>query len=573
MRVYSARGERQLASRAYERCRCALEVLGIRPSPALEEAQRAIAEVAPGAIGASGGPIIPGHLTTEERRLVSVLFAELSGMAASRHRRDPEDVRRIVGSALASVIAEVEGLGGTVTSVSGAGLAAVFGGPEAHEDDPERAVRAGYRLLSAVRAEANADGTVRLSVRVGVETGPAVVGRLWSGATRGYAAAGEVVEAAAALQSAAKAGSVLVGPATKVATEGIFVWGATEDVSLNPYAKPLVATYLERPKARRAVSRGRRELRRHARLFGREAELSALDEALRGAISGAGSVVFIVAEPGLGKTRLVHECRKRFMAWVGAGTGRLPLWLEGRCASYASSTPYGLYQQLLSAWAGVALEEGEEVVRPALERAMKAVFAGGVEHTAFLAHMMGLRSGPEAARLARLSPEGLQRATFAAVSAAMARLAAIGPTVLVLEDLHWADPISLRLTEELAGLAQDAPLLLLATRRPEPDPGVSALESALDTTSLCPFQRVELAPLGNDSGTRAGPGNGWGGSKPRRYRYRAHQCRWEPSLSGGTVLVARRDGRIGKRRGLMVGQRLGLCRGPRSVGAPDPRPR
>ena len=202
-----------------------------------------------------------------------------------------------------------------------------------------------------------------------------------------------------------------------------------------------------------AGSRGRRELWRHARLVGREAELSALDEALRGAISGTGSVVFIVGEPGLGKTRLVHECRKRFMAWVGAGTGRLPLWLEGRCASYASSTPYGLYQQLLSAWAGVALEEGEEVVRPALERAMKAVFAGEVEHTAFLAHMMGLRSGPEGARLARLSPEGLQRATFAAVSAVMARLAATGPTVLVLEDLHWADPTSLRLTEELAGLA------------------------------------------------------------------------------------------------------------------------
>ena len=77
-----------------------------------------------------------------------------------------------------------------------------------------------------------------------------------------------------------------------------------------------------------------------------------LDDALREATSGTGSVVFVVGEPGLGKTRLVQECRKRFMAWVGASTGRLPLWLEGRCASYASSTPYGLYQQLLSAWVG-----------------------------------------------------------------------------------------------------------------------------------------------------------------------------------------------------------------------------
>ena len=336
-------------------------------------------------------------------------------------------------------------------------------------------------------------------------------GRLWSGATLGYGAVGEVVEAAAALQSAAKAGSVLVGPATKVATEGIFVWGATEDVSPNPDAKPLVATYLERPKARRAGSAGPARAAGPAPAWSAARQkCSALDEALREATSGTGSVVFVVGEPGLGKTRLVQECRKRFMAWVGAGTGRLPLWLEGRCASYASSTPYGLYQQLLSAWAGVALEEGEEVVRPALERAMKAVFGGEVEHTAFLAHMMGLRAGPEGARLARLSPEGLQRATFAAVGAVMARLAATGPTVLVLEDLHWADPTSLRLTEELAALARDAPLLLLATRRPEPDPGVSALESALEASSPVPVPKSGARTPRSTTPNSSWPGQWWG---------------------------------------------------------------
>ena len=84
----------------------------------------------------------------------------------------------------------------------------------------------------------------------------------------------------------------------------------------------------------------------------------------------------VAGEAGLGKTRLVSECRKLFMAWVGVASGRLPLWLEGRAASYASSSPYGLYQQLLAAWVGVAPEEGDEVVRAALERAMKAVFGG-----------------------------------------------------------------------------------------------------------------------------------------------------------------------------------------------------
>ncbi len=442
---------------------------------------------------ARGGPTAPHRLRKDERRLVSVLFAELSGPVGMGRRLDPEELRKVVGEALAGLIAEMEGLGGTVTSVSGAGVVAVFGAPEAHEDDPERAVRAGSRVLSAIGIVDKARRPEEISVRVGIETGPAVVGSLGTGSS--YGAFGEVVGAAAAFQSAAKAGSVLVGPVTRAATEDAFEWGPTEDVVPTPGAKPLVASYVVRPTARPAGYRGQRRLAGQAPLVGRHKELAVLDEVVRATTSGTGSVVFIVGEPGLGKTRLVQECRKRFMAWVGAGTGRLPLWLEGRCASYASSTPYGLYQQLLSAWVGVAPEEGEEVVRPALERAMRAIFGDQVDQAGLLAHMMGLRAGPESDLLVRLSPEGLQRATFAAVRAVVARLTDRGPTVLVLEDLHWADPISLRLTGELAALAADGPLLLLATRRPEPDPGVSGLERALEADADCSLRKVELSAL------------------------------------------------------------------------------
>ena len=102
-----------------------------------------------------------------------------------------------------------------------------------------------------------------------------------------------------------------------------------------------------------------------APLTGRAAELQGLDNALRAAVAGRGSVIVLTGEAGLGKTRLVQECRKRFIAWVGAGSGRLPLWLEGRCASYTSDIPYSLYRQLVASWIGVAPDQPEAgCVRP-----------------------------------------------------------------------------------------------------------------------------------------------------------------------------------------------------------------
>ena len=492
MRVYSAQGRHQSVSRTYERCRAALEDLGLRTSPALEEVRWPTTSTAISPQSTESPPHPAPIRYVEERRLVSVLFTDLAGPVGTGHKLGPEDLRELVGGALAQVIAQVEALAGTVTSVSGAGLVAVFGAPESHEDDPERAVRAAFRAVSG--AGARAEG---LSVRAGIETGQAVVGPIGTGWTAHYGAVGEVVGVAAALQSVARPASVLVGPATRAATEGLFEWGPTEEVATSRGAKPIVASYLERPKARPSGQAGRHRLTRSAPLVGRRAELSVFLEALREATSGKGGVVTVVGDPGLGKTRLVYECRKLFLAWVAAASGRLPLWLEGRAASYASSTPYGLYQQLLARWVGVVPEEGEELARPALEMAMKAVFGGEAseEQVGLLAQVMGLGPGKAGPRFAQFNPEQLQRATFETLRALVSKLVAHGPTVLVLEDLHWADPTSLHLTGELSSLAKEGPLLLVLTRRPEPDPGVSALEGALRRDPDLKLCRLELSPL------------------------------------------------------------------------------
>ena len=293
---------------------------------------------------------------------------------------------------------------------------------------------------------------------------------------------------AAALQSAARPGSVLVGPATRAATAHLFTWGPDEPVAFSPDATPLVAGYLDAPRATAAERRPR--LGGRAPLVGRQAELRAVDTALRGAVAGHGQAIVLTGEPGIGKTRLVQESRKRFIAWVGAGSGRRPLWLEGRGVSYASATPYGLYRQLIASWIGVAADQSSERVRAALADALVHLM-GNTNLLEPLAQLMGLpqQAAPPAppapghgdgqARR-KVSPEEQQRQVFAAVRALVTRFTAVAPAVLVLEDLHWADPTSLRLTAELAGLAASLPLLLLATARRGAGewPGVPGLTSA-----------------------------------------------------------------------------------------------
>ncbi len=525
IRAYLAQGRPELAARVFERCRAALEQLGLRISPSLERLYRPIRDPGPAIAtppretpqpassatsgfpptSAASGASVPSApsgsadspatvgsppqqaLPREERRPVSVLFAEVAAPAGLASAVGLEALRELVGGSLAAVITEVEALGGIVTSVSGRGLQAMFGAPQSHEDDPERAVLSAFRALRAASAATVTEGGTLL--RIGVESGPAVVGPIGGGAKVEYGAFGDVVSVAAALQSAARPGAVLVGPATRAVTGHLFTWGAGEEVSLGHNARPLVASYLEAPRARLGERRPR-GVGGRAALIGRGPEMRVIETALRQAVEGRGSVVVLTGDAGLGKTRLVQECRKRFIAWVGAGSGRLPLWLEGRGASYASATPYGLYRQLVASWIGVAPDEPAATLQPALARALTNLM-GNANLLPPLARMMGI-AYPDAG--GRPGAEELQRMTFAALRSVVTRFAVAGPTVLVLEDLHWADPTSLRLTLDLAELAADRPLLVIATSRPK-----SGREE-IATLAAAPSNRsIVLRPLPADA--------------------------------------------------------------------------
>ena len=488
IRAYAAQNQQALVERTYRSCRTALDELGVHFSPVLEEAHDAATLTLPCPSRAER----TNRLFREGRRHVSVVFAELAGPLVARHL-EPEELRDLLGRALEGVVARVEAFGGTVTAVTGAGLVALFGAPDCHEDDPERALRVAFGAV----ASASSVGA-GISLRAGVETGLAVVGRVGGSPTGHYAAIGEAVVAAAALQAAAGPGRVLVGPTTRAETEGLFDWGPRQEVPAPIGGEPLRASYLERPKARPFRHGRLNSLGRAAPLVGRGHELSVLRKALQEATAGRGGVVAITGEPGLGKTRLVEECHKLFLGWVAAAKGRLPLWLEASAASYAATTPYGLYQRLLSAWVGAAPEEGEEVARLALERAVKAAFGANAvaERLELLSQVMSVTAGKEMPARSRLDPKDAHQAMFEAIGSLVTRLVSYGPTVLVLEDLQWADPISVRLTKELISLTEDGPLLMVLTRRPEPDHRALDLERAISAARSClKLRSLELAPL------------------------------------------------------------------------------
>ena len=492
---YSAQGHRSLAVTTYERCLRALEDLGVQPSPALKEVRRRPAASAASVDERPPQSAPPRARSWEERRFVTVLAVELSPATPLDCELDADVFSELIRTALAEVVVVVEGLGGTITSISATGVLSIFGAPKGHEDDPERALRAAFRLINSTSPFRN-----KLSLRAGVESGLAITGVI-GGALSHYGAVGEVVRTTTALQAAARPRSVLVGPAARRATEGLFEWGATEEVRGLPGTRQLRASYLGRPTAQ--ASRGAAPLSggRSSPTVGRQQELDVLSEALRQATGGSGSVVVLVGEPGLGKTRLVSECRRLFMAWVGAASARLPLWLEGRAASYRSAQPYGLYSQLLADWVGAGPEEADEVSLAALSRAVQALFGRKPtdEQLAGLVQIMGLQHPGKLPKAARFGPEAVQNANFAAVRRLISRLLRHGPVVLVLEDLHWADATSLRLTEELVALVKEGPLLLVLTYRPEPAAGALKLQVALSKEAGLIIHRLELKPLAEHS--------------------------------------------------------------------------
>ncbi len=401
----------------------------------------------------------------EARKVVSALFADVVGSTSLGERMDPEDFKGVIGGAVARMASAVERFGGEVFEYAGDGLLALFGAPIAHEDDPERAILAGLEIVQSIAAER--DEIAReweiegFAVRVGIETGLAILGPVGGGAKLEYGAIGDSLNTAARLQGAAEPGAVLVGPRTHRLTAERFEFGEPLELELKGKAEPVIARRVRRPRPAGGEDRGV-----GAALVGRDEELRHGVESIEQVLAGSGRILFVTGEAGIGKSRLVAELRRRFEE--GESPGGEPRWFEGRCVSYGEALPYWPFRGLLREWLGELADE-----RGSADLA--GVLAGELERLASerateLAEPLGLVLASTATGSGDPSdppPQVMQERIRSAVAELFELMAAEGPVALALDDLHWADASSLALVERLLLLAERAPILLVLVARPE----------------------------------------------------------------------------------------------------------
>ncbi|MGH2406824.1 MAG: ABC transporter substrate-binding protein [Candidatus Limnocylindrales bacterium] len=402
---------------------------------------------------------------------MTVLAADLVGSTAIVEHIGPEDARLVVGESVARMVAAVEAFGGTVKDLAGDGVLALFGAPHTHEDDPERAVRAGLRLSHDIgayaREVATAWGVEGFGVRIGISSGTVVVGAVGGGERVEYGAYGDPVNTAARLQASATPGTVLVGETTYREVEPLFGWLEPDSFELKGKAEPVLARVAVSARATLSAVHGLPDLQ--GPFVGRDREFAEARSALEPVLVGSGRILFVTGEPGIGKSRLVNELRA---SAEGVSSGAPPpVWLEGRCVSYGESLPYWPFRDLLRAWLGAGPNDPELRLRVALRRNLERLFGPrAAELYPYLASILGLVLESEAAaRLSELSPEALQYRTFEVVGALLSRLAEDGPLVVELEDLHWGDPTSVQLAESLFSLTEESGILLVVGLRAERD--------------------------------------------------------------------------------------------------------
>jgi class 3 adenylate cyclase/tetratricopeptide (TPR) repeat protein len=422
----------------------------------------------------------------EERKRVSVLFCDLVGFTSRSERMDVEDVRGLLTPYYRRLRTELERFGGTVEKFIGDAVMALFGAPVAHEDDPERAVRAALAIREAIAELNEATTGLDLHVRIGVTTGEALVALDARPVEGEGMASGDVVNTAARLQAAAPVDGILVDETTQRATGRVIEFQPADPVTAKGKVEPVAVWRALAPRASLGVDVARVP---STALIGRDHELGLLRDALgRVRREPAAQLLTLVGVPGIGKSRLVGE----LLALVEAEP-ELTTWRQGRSLPYGEGVAFWALGEMVKAQAGILDSDPAEAAAAKLDRAVAGLLddAEAAWVAGHLRPLVGLTGSGE-------SGSDRRGEAFAAWRRFLEALAERGPTVLVFEDLHWADDALLDFLDHLVDWATDVPLLVVCTARPEllsRRPGWGGGKPNAATVSLAPLSAEDTARL------------------------------------------------------------------------------
>ena len=424
-----------------------------------------------------------------ERRVVSVLMADVAGSTAIGERLGPERSKFLFDEVMRLMTAEIERYDGTVAQLLGDGLLAMFGAPIAHEDDSERAVRAGLAIQRALAeyAEGVAEAYgVELRARIAVNTGPVVVTPGAGDDSRRYNALGDTVNVTARLQALADEAAVTLGPQTAAQVRGCFELEQLGETTLRGREAPIdrfrVIGELEHARRRPAEP-----------LVGRDRELADVSDGLERLAQGIGMIVTVTGEPGIGKSRLVADA-------IEPLRDRLTV-LEGRALSYTESFPYWPVRELLRDWLGAGATAAEARVRLDLKTALHGVFGDDPEPYPFLAALAGLPPDPETNQVLReFSREAMHRRSMEVMAELLCRLSRDRPLLVVLEDLHWADEPTLDLIDSLLELTESEPFGMVLLYLTDREAGSWRVGERARQRFPHRYREVELRPLSDSAG-------------------------------------------------------------------------
>ena len=438
------------------------EIAQLQAALAALEAQRsllgdAVVDTAIGPIQTRLAALRARAQSGQQRKQATVLFADASGFTALSEMMDAEVVAAIMNDLWLLVDKAITDHGGRIDKHIGDAVMALWGAESAREDDPEMAVRAALGMQAAVD-EFCRSHNAPLALRIGINTGQVLLGAV--GSMGEFTAMGDAVNMASRLEHAAPVGGVLLAHDTYRHVRGIFDVQAQEPLVVKGKAQP-VQTYIvlrAKPRAFRMATRGVEGV--ETRMVGRDAELEALREAFAEAIGSSQTrVVTVVGEAGVGKSRLLYE----FDNWIELRPEEI-IYFKGRSIPNTQHVPYSLFRDLFALRFDILDSDSSAVALDKFRAGMAGVLAA--DHAAIVGHWLGFDFSANEAVGRLLGTPGFAQAAQAYLMRYFRRVVAEGPAVILLEDIHWADDLSLDLAQSLVTTLPAAPLLVVALARP-----------------------------------------------------------------------------------------------------------